>query len=273
MRLVTSSIVVYKNEIEVLQRAIDSFLNTDLDVKLYIVDNSPSKVIGDLCKDKRIEYIFNNKNLGFGAGHNVAIRKSGGESRYHLILNPDIYYERGVVEELCDFMESNREVGLLMPEVRYFDNSRQYLCKLLPTPFVFFLRRCNSKILKIVFKDKLNNYELKFTGYSKIINVPHLSGCFMFIRRDVFNKVGFFDERFFMYLEDVDFSRRIHVYYKTLFYPQTSVYHQCAMESHNSLVAFMYHLSSAIKYFNKWGWFFDKERKSINQEALRKAFI
>jgi len=270
MCLITSSIVVYKNKTEVLQRAIDSFLDTDLDIKLYIIDNSPSSGIENIYKDKRVECVFSNKNLGFGAGHNVAIRKSRDKSKYHLILNPDIFFERGVIEEIYNFMEANGDVGLIMPKVCYFDDSVQYLCKLLPTPFDFFLRRSNFKVLKTIFKNRLDNYEFKFTGYDKIMDVPHLSGCFMFVRRDVFRKVGIFDERFFMYLEDVDFSRRIHAHYKTLYYPQVSIYHQCAMDSHSNLAAFTYHVFSAIKYFNKWGWFFDKERKRMNKEALRK---
>ena len=75
-----------------LQNVILSFLNTDLNVKLYIVDNSPTDEIQKLCKDKRIKYIFNNANIGFGAGHNIAIKKSLNLSKYHLVLNPDIYF-------------------------------------------------------------------------------------------------------------------------------------------------------------------------------------
>nr|WP_028950943.1 hypothetical protein [Sulfurihydrogenibium subterraneum] len=60
-------------------------------------------------------------------------------------------------------------------------------------------------------------YELRFTGYNKIMEVPYLSGCFMFIRTKVLEKVGLFDERFFMYLEDTELSRRIHKVSKTIF--------------------------------------------------------
>lgn len=268
MYIITASIVTYKNKIEILQKAINSFLNTDLGIRLYIIDNSPSDKIREICKDERIAYIFNNKNLGFGAGHNIAIRKSMEETKYHLVLNPDTFFEPGVLEKLYNFMENSKKVGLVMPKICYSNGSVQYLCKLLPTPFDLILRRSNLKILEAIFKNKYQKYELRFTNYDKIMDVPHLSGSFMFIRQDVFKKVGIFDERFFMYLEDIDFSRRIHRYYRTVYYPEVIIYHLNAKESYNNLIAFKYHSVSGIKYFNKWGWFFDKERKKVNKVIL-----
>lgn len=97
----------------------------------------------DLSKlDNKIIYIFNNANLGFGKGHNIALRKSIEENiSYHLVLNPDVYFEEGVLEELYNFMEENQDVGLVMPKVLYSDGRLQHLCKLLPTPFDLFGRR------------------------------------------------------------------------------------------------------------------------------------
>ena len=271
MYIITASIATYKNEMEVLQKAINSFLNTDLNIKLYILDNSPSDDIGNICKDRRIAYIFNKKNLGYGASHNIAIHKMMDKTKYHLVLNPDIFFERGTLERLYDFMEENKEVGLVMPKICYFKNSVQHLCKLLPGPFDLIARRANLQLLRNIFRNNLDRYELRFTGYDKVMDVPHLSGCFMFIRCDVFRKIGTFDERFFLYLEDVDFSRRIHRYYRTVYYPRVIAYHHYAKHSYGNLTAFKYHILSAIRYFNKWGWFFDKERKKINKKTLEKC--
>lgn len=269
MHAITGSIVTYRNDPRVLRKTIESFLNTDLDVRLYVVDNSPSREIEGLCQDKRVEYIFNNKNTGFGAGHNIAINSSARRSRYHLVLNPDIFFAEGVLEKIYDFMEASSEVGLLMPKICYFDGSIQHLCKLLPTPFDLAIRRANSRVLRGIFRRQLERYELKFTGYDRIMNVPHLSGCFMFIRRSVFDKVGTFDSRFFMYLEDVDFSRRIHTHFKTLYHPAFTVYHQHAKHSYSNLKALVHHVMSAVRYFSKWGWFFDEERDAINRKVLQ----
>lgn len=270
---ITSSIVVYNNDIKTLQQSINSFLNTQLNIKLFIIDNSPADKISSICNDKRIEYIFNNFNKGFGAGHNIAIRKVFAQSKYHLVLNPDIYFNPGVLEKLFDFMERNKETGLIMPKICYLNGSIQYLCKLLPSPLDLFLRRINFPLLTKLFKAKLDSYEFRFTDYNKTMEVPHLSGCFMFLRSEIFKKIGLFDERFFMYLEDVDFSRRIHKHFKTIYFPELKVFHEYEKGSYKNITQLKYHVSSGIKYFNKWGWFFDKERTQINKRALKKLKI
>jgi len=265
----TVSIVTYKNNPHILSKAIDSISSTDLNLKIYIVDNSPDDKISGICSGKHIDYIFNNKNLGFGAAHNIAIRNSEGLSKYHLVLNPDVFFERGVLEKIFVFMQTNKDIGLLMPKVCYPDGSIQYLCKLLPAPLDLLLRRSNIKILNNFFRKRLDNYELRFTGYQRIMNVPHLSGCFMFLRREVFAKVGIFDERFFMYLEDIDLSRRINKHYRTVFYPEVSIVHHYAKDSYHNCPLFWHHVFSAVQYFNKWGWFFDRDRASVNRDIKR----
>ncbi|WP_221394291.1 glycosyltransferase [Dyadobacter sp. NIV53] len=73
---ITATIVTYKNNPVILKEAIDSFLNTKLDVLLYLIDNSPVDDLREICKDRRVEYIFNNANLGFGRAHNIGINLS-----------------------------------------------------------------------------------------------------------------------------------------------------------------------------------------------------
>ncbi|MFH1395478.1 MAG: glycosyltransferase family 2 protein [Candidatus Omnitrophota bacterium] len=265
---IAATIVTYKNDIKTLQKTIDSFLNTDLDVMLYIVDNSPSDEIGDICKNGKIKHIFNGKNVGFGAGHNIAIREMVGRTKYFLILNPDVYFDKGVLEKLFSFMEKDKTVGSVMPKVLYPDGSLQYLCRLLPTPSDLVLRKFNNKYLSSL-TNLITKYELRFADYTKIMDVPYLSGCFMFVRIDVFEKIGMFDERFFLYFEDIDLSRRIHKLYRTVYYPETVIYHGYERGSDKDIGHFKDIVSSATKYFNKWGYFFDKERKTINNKTLR----
>lgn len=258
---ITASIVTYKNEYRILKKAINSFLDTDLNVKLYLIDNSPTDEIKQICYGDRIEYIFNNLNIGFGAGHNIAVKESLNLSKYHLILNPDIYFAKGNLEKLYEFMESNKNVGLVMPKILYPDGSLQYLCKKLPTPFDLIGRRFIPPFLRQLFQKRLDSFEFKNRNYNEIMEVPYLSGCFMFIRTKVFKEIGMFDERFFMYLEDTDLCRRIGEKYKTVYYPEAVVYHEYAKGSYRSKKLLKIHIESAIKYFNKWGWFFDKSRK------------
>lgn len=252
---ITSTIVTYNTKLEELEKAIKSFLNTKLNVHLYISDNSPTDELQEFIKElneDRITYIFNNKNGGYGWGHNRVIEKIIDRSKYHLILNPDIYFDNGVLEELFNYAEKNVEVGNIMPMVKYPNGEIQYLCKRIPTPKDLFLRKFCP--IKSIIEKNNYSYEMRETGYKEIMNVPILSGCFMFIRNEVFKTVGLFDERYFMYMEDFDLSRRIHEKYKTIFYPTIEIIHAHAKESFKNKKMAKIHLKAAIKYFNKWGW-------------------
>ncbi len=273
MKSINVSIVLFKNDQDLVKKAIYSCINSVLINRIYLIDNSPTDMLSRLASlDSRIEYIFNNANLGFGKAHNIALKRSIEENiPYHLVLNPDVYFEGGVLEELYNFMENNPDVGLVMPKVLYPDGNIQYLCKLLPKPLDLFGRRfLNFGPFRKIVEKRNEIYELRFTGYDKIMEVPYLSGCFMFIRTEVLKKVGLFDERFFMYLEDTDLSRRIHRVAKTVYYPYVYIYHEYGKGSYKSLKLLYYHIKSAIKYFNKYGWFFDKEREDINKKILEK---
>ena len=89
--VVTASIVLYRNKRDELKRAIDSFLDTELPVRIYLIDNSPTPDLENILTDDRVEYLYLNANRGFGAGHNVILRRPHLMGKYHIILNPDIY--------------------------------------------------------------------------------------------------------------------------------------------------------------------------------------
>ena len=270
MNQVTASIVLYHNAIQQLAKAINSFLKIDLKVKLYLIDNSSNDDLKELESiDSRIEYIFNNANLGYGTAHNIAMKKSiEGGVFYHVVLNPDIYFKASLLDKIFTYMEQNIEIGNLLPQVLYPDGEVQHLCKLLPTPIDLIFRRF---IPSKSWQEKRNNlYELRFSGYDNIMNVPSLSGCFMFLRVAALKDTGIFDENIFMYLEDFDLNRRIHYKYKTIFYPKVNIIHEHAKESYQNKKLLIFHIKSAIYYFNKWGWFFDKKRDDINKAALKK---
>src|SRR5437868_4354028 len=135
MEKITASIVVYKNDPCLLKRAIDSFLRSTMTGPLTVIDNSPTDELRGTCDCPGLIYIFNNKNLGYGKGHNMAIHKYLNGSLYHLVLNPDVSFDHEVIEKLFYLMESNPQAGLAMPKVLAPDGEVQMLCKLLPTPF------------------------------------------------------------------------------------------------------------------------------------------
>jgi GT2 family glycosyltransferase len=264
---ITCCIVLYRNDNHVLRKAINSCLDTDLNMKLYLVDNSPTNELSKLVDDPRIDYIHNPGNPGFGAGHNLAIQKAIDlGSKYHFVVNPDIYFTDAVIESMVEFMKNDEEIGMMMPQVLNEDGSIQNLPKLLPSPLTILWRKIkkpHNAYLKFI-----NKYELREIPKDLIYNAPILSGCFTLLNLDAVNKVGMYDDRFFMYFEDWDLSRRIHQYYKTIYFPKVSVVHEYESGANKSTKLFKIFVNSAIIYFNKWGWFFDSERKKINNQAL-----
>lgn len=266
---IVCSLVIYKNKRSQLIEAIDSFLNTSLKVRLVLVDNSPTNELKDLKVDKRVEYIHNPSNPGYGTSHNIAIKKYFNETNFHLVLNPDIFYSKGVIEDIISYMSNNKDVGLVMPKVLYPNGHVQYLAKLIPSPFDFFVRRLlpSSKL-----KDKFSyNFELKFSGYNKIMEVPYLSGCFMVFSTEVLKEINGFDEGIFMHMEDLDISRRCYdAGFKNIFYPNQIVYHDHIFKETSSVTNLKMYLTSAFYYFNKWGWVFDTKRHSINRDTVSK---
>ena len=257
---ITASLVLYKNE-KVDVENICRLICGEIIHKLYVIDNSPSDELGtsiSVISDK-IVYLFNGTNLGYGAAHNIGIKKAIEE-------NPDISFSKGIFKSLAMYMGENHNCGLVMPKVVYPNGDIQYLCKLLPTPWDLFGRRFLP--LKKYNRNRNYKYELIFSGYDKIMWVPSLSGCFMFMRVDVLRKIGGFDERFFMYAEDLDLSRRIGTISDTIFNPNIIVMHGYDKGSYKSWKLLRFHIFSVFKYFNKWGWFFDSYRKDINKKCL-----
>jgi GT2 family glycosyltransferase len=255
--LITGSIVLYNNDIKIIEKSIHSFLETNLNIYLYLIDNSPTDELKKLKLSSKIEYFHNPSNPGFGAAHNIAIRKSlDKQSDYHVILNPDIYYDCGTLESLVDFMKSNREVGHVMPKILYPNGDFQFLCKTNPTFFDLFARGFLPNLLKKSLKKRLDKYTYANADFGNTIyDIPYLSGCFMMFRSSVLKKVGFFDDNIFMYLEDADITRRFLEISRTAYYSGAIVYHHFAGLTHKKWKYKWITIQSSFVYFNKWGWF------------------
>src|SRR5687767_3728490 len=95
---ISCSIVLFHNDVDEVRKPIESFLGCSKNVKLYLVDNSAEDTLRFQFISPQIEYIFTGKNLGYGAGHNLAIQKARGKSQYHIILNPDIEFNPKILD-------------------------------------------------------------------------------------------------------------------------------------------------------------------------------
>lgn len=260
------SIVLYRTPIVQIRPLIDQLFEQGI-ARLYLVDNSPPSfnAFDGWSGDGRVTIIRTGRNLGYGRAHNIAIADSVRHHEYHLICNPDISLGNNVIPELTRLLRERPAVGLCMPKVMGVDGTVQYLCKRPPAPVDFALRR----MLPATWLERRRMwFEMRDQSYDDERPVECLSGCFMFFRSAVLGAIGGFDERFFLYLEDFDISRRASAVASNLYYPRVQVIHVHQRGHSKSLRLFLAVLASAVRYFNKWGWF--EQSWSMDPAAMKR---
>ncbi|AUC85504.1 glycosyl transferase family 2 [Polaribacter sp. ALD11] len=244
--MITASIVLFNENLETLKKTVDSFLKTPLKKKLYLIDNSSDNSLKNHFKKAEVEYIFVGNNIGFGRAHNLVLDKIS--SQFHLILNPDVIFSSEVIPNLIKALENNSEVSFVTPKVLYPTKEMQYVCRRHPTFFDLINRKLKiskSQIIKNEYQD--DNLE-------KSLYPDFIHGCFMLFKTADFISLTGFDERYFLYMEDADICRKIKkTKKKILYFPNVEITHQHQKGSSKNIKLFLYHLSSALKYFTKWG--------------------
>ncbi|MBT3233010.1 MAG: glycosyltransferase [Calditrichaeota bacterium] len=197
-----------------------------LSIEVLLIDNASEDGSIEFLQDRfpDVKFIANNKNVGFGRANNIALEKARG--RFLLVLNPDTLLSQDSLTEMVKYIESNPEVGAIGPKIltRYgsFDKTSK---RGLPTPWVSFCRI--SGLSKLFPKSKtFGKYDLLYLDPDKPAEVETLVGCCMLVRAEAYNTVGGFDEDFFMYGEDIDWSYRISLAgWKVHYAPVTRIVH------------------------------------------------
>jgi len=246
---ITASIVIYKEDISVLQKAIDSFLESPLSKKLFLIDNSPNQNIQSHISNAKIEYLYSGENLGFGKGHNQSLQwLQNEESGFHLILNPDVVFNPDILVQLTSELNKDAQLSMIAPKTMFPDNSLQYTARKFPRfrELVFrFLNISNGLTTSQEYRDQ----DLNTFFYPDFVH-----GSFMLFKTKDLLALKGFDERFFMYMEDVDICRRIDVLgKKKMYFPSVSITHELRKGSGKNMKLFFIHMSSMIKYYKKWG--------------------
>lgn len=247
-RSVSISIVTYNDE-KYIGNLLDSIKENVKyeDYHIFLVDNcSRDDTLNIARRYENITIIENDKNTGFGAGHNKALDLL--QSKYHLILNPDITFKYDVIDQLVNYLGSNPDIGMISPKILYPDGTVQILPKKDPKPIYMLARRSKLKALT-KYKDE---YEMTETEADAAYDIEFASGSFMFLRTELFKKVGGFDERYFLYLEDADLSRKVRQHARVQYNPSFVVYHHWQQAGAKHLKYFLIHVASMIKYSSKW---------------------
>lgn len=220
-----SVIIVNYNTKELTYKCVLSLYENLKTIKfeVIIVDNASKDDSVQFLRERltNIILISNEKNLGFSKANNQAIKISKG--RYVLLLNSDTYLTNNVIEKMIYFMERNPEVGVVGIRLLNLDGSIQNSSYIFPSwKTVFFhlldiknlipinlvgLIRESKTIQKFLGKE-VSSY-LSYADLTQHMYVDVVPGACMMVRREVFESVGFLDERFFLYFEDIDFCRRV----------------------------------------------------------------
>ncbi len=245
---ISATIVLFNEDIELLKRSTESFLNMPLKKKLFLIDNSPSNILEKEFNNPEIEYIFLNENIGFGKGHNLVLNKIAGKSDFHLILNPDVAFDSDVILKMIKEIVKDDDVAMVAPKVTFPNGEFQYTCRKYPNILEMVSRRAK------IFKKYSRKREYRDSNLTKSFYPDFIHGCFMLFKTKDFVNLEGFDERYFLYMEDVDICRKIdQMGKKKLYYPDVQISHILKKESSKNIRLFFTHLDSSIKYFKKWG--------------------
>lgn len=244
--MISASIVLYQPDLDTLKKTIVSFLSTPLPKKLFLIDHSRTRTEHPLFEEKEVEYIFVGKNLGFAKGHNRVLSQL--QSDDHLILNPDVQFSSDVIPTLIEKYQTEKGIACIAPKVRYPDGALQYICRRYPSVFDLMNRRL------LLSKKRRDQHEYRNVDLDAPFYPDWIHGCFLLFKTADFKAIGGFDERYFLYMEDVDICKKIDQLGKQKYYfPKVEIIHHHQRGSTKKGNLFFIHLHSALRYFLKWG--------------------
>lgn len=213
-----SVIIVAFNSETFIKKCLELVLkNNPEDSEVIVIDNKSTDNTKEVIKGftPKVRFIESDKNLGFGKAVNLAAGQAQG--KYLFLLNPDAFLKKPMIGELIDFYENTPNVGIVFPKLITLDGRVQPSVRKLPTIW--------GAIKEFIF-----SIQHEYTQYTPNQNIPveieAAYGAAALITKDLFLKLGGFDEKFFMYYEDVDLCRRIrNLGFKVYFYPNASIEH------------------------------------------------
>ena len=242
----------------------ENLKNADFSWEIIVTDGATIEKTSEMMEDyfSDVTFITFEDNVGFGKLVNAAIERSKGD--YLFIINADIIMEeKAAIEKILEYIEKNKDIGMVGPKLLNVNNTVQQSCFRYYTPMTVLCRR--TSIGKTFFGRKIiNNFLMKDVfdkgEIKEPIPVDWLMGSAMMVRRSDLEKVGVFDESFFMYFEDVDWARRFwRNGLKVMYFPKATMYHYHFQSSKKkSLFETLLskyariHIKSAFKYFSKY---------------------
>lgn len=260
-----SIVIVSYNVKEFLEQCLYSVQKAmrNIDGEIFVVDNASVDGTQSMLKAKfnlpNVHLIFNKENLGFAKANNQALRLCKG--RFALVLNPDTLLQEDTLEKMIAFMETDERIGAAGCKLLNADGSFQLSCRRsFPSPEVSFYKIVGLSALFPKSK-RFGRYNLTYLSTEETYEVDALMGAFMFLRREVLETVGLFDEAFFMYGEDLDWCYRIkRAGWKIYYYPGTQIIHYKGESAKKMSFSYVIQFYEAMlifvrKYYASSKWF------------------
>ena len=266
MKDIAIVIVNYKMK-DLIDRCLETLFRDvegdSLDIDIIVVDNHSEDGVEKMLKETypTVRFVSQKNNPGFGTSQNVGL--SSLDARYYFALNPDTEFLPGqhTIRRLYEFMEAQPKIGMIGPKIVYPDGSLQYSCWRFPSFFQPFYNR--TKLGKSSRGKKHHDYHMmKDFDHEKTMPVDAIMGSAMFVRGDAMKKVGMFDERFWMYFEDIDWCIRMWEEHWPVYYVHDIVLQHLHGRGSAKVSGlfnaflknklFRVHIQSWLKYMWKW---------------------
>lgn len=253
-RVDLSICIVSWNTAPELIACLDSITGTvrKVQYEIIVVDNASQDGSPELVSARlpSVRLHVNSSNLGFAAAANQAIALSSG--RYVLLLNPDAEVMPGTLDQLVSFTDSVPQAGVVGCKIVNPDGSLQYSCRRFPNLIAGMLR--NTLLGSLLGQSRcVRDYLMQDWDHASVLDVDWVSGAALLVRREVVDQIGFLDEGFFMYCEDIDFCKRAgEAGWDVLYYPFAKILHRigCSSSQNATHMTMAFH-RSMYRYYAK----------------------
>jgi len=220
--------------------------------EVIIIDNASGDNSREIVTSRfnEVQWIQLKTNIGFGKACNIGVEAARG--RYLLLLNPDTVISSNTLASAVEFMEAHPKAGLMGPKILNPDGTLQQSCRRsIPTPSVAFYYFAGLSYL-FPKSRRFGRYHLTYMDEDESAQVDVISGSFMFMKRELFNDIGGFDKRFFMYGEDIDLCYRItQAGHEVWYYPHIKIVHQKGKSSSKRRIRSRIYFYEAMIIFSR----------------------
>ncbi|CEK12662.1 glycosyltransferase family 2 protein [Chthonomonas calidirosea] len=263
-----SVIILNWNTCELLQACLQSLFESSETVsfEVIVVDNASEDESREMVTQHfpQVRLLVNPRNVGFGAGNNAALPYARG--RYLLFLNSDTLVTKGSLSALVRFADEHPDIGIVGPKLLNADGSLQYSCRRYPNLAAGLFR--NTLLGRLFPNNRFAaDYLMKDWDHASVRDVDWVSGAALFIRRELVEQIGGFDEDFYMYCEDVDLCWRAthtplpdrlrnalgkgaQAHWRVVYFPEAVIYHYIGKSSDKvpTRMTYEFHRSQYIFY-------------------------